>query len=39
VADVSSESPGLRELKKLRTRALLVDACGDLLTDTDTARP
>ena len=30
MADVSSESPGLRELKKLRTRAVLVDAAMDL---------
>lgn len=30
MADVSSESPGLRERKKLRTRAVLVDAAMDL---------
>ncbi|OPX06613.1 TetR/AcrR family transcriptional regulator [Mycobacterium sp. AT1] len=30
MADVSNESPGLRERKKLRTRAVLVDAAMDL---------
>jgi AcrR family transcriptional regulator len=30
VADVSNESPGLRERKKLRTRAVLIDAAMDL---------
>jgi AcrR family transcriptional regulator len=30
VADVSNESPGLRESKKLRTRAVLIDAAVDL---------
>lgn len=38
IEGLSASSSGLRERKKVRTRAVIVNACGDLVADTKTVQ-